>query len=414
MIKILKIITDCEKICVYFICVLLLTAACQNSPSSQTRHYHWIGGEGEEIIMTQRGDVFRGEYVDPGFQERASVPVAGIIDKEGNVRGTGFDIEDGSLYAQFTGKITGSTFEANWNPLPNVISEFRSWNLKQQKLSPEEEREIAKHPDTFFNRLFPELELCTSHSIALNRVIPFLPEETAVAGGRLYGYQIGEWETRRLRITPATKAGEVDFHLQIESNGQFWIEVNMKGTARLTANSFRFRQKNYEFEVAVYNGFATITTITGFIDLSAQEDVNEGTNKVDDATEFTLDGVYPLLPKGFVDKRFYEINFYCDKDALGSAGGNNMNMEETITKDILALPEMQFPNAAIMIVDEPTADQPWFTVKAGSNRNDHFATSYWFRVYTAPEYEIRIYDIVLDSEMTLAEWRDSKPVFDED
>ena len=43
----------------------------------------------------------------------------------------------------------------------------------------------------------------------------------------------------------------------------------------------------------------------------------------------------------------------------------------------------------------------------------HFATSFWFHVYTAPEYEIRIYDVVSDSEMTLAEWRDSNPAYDE-
>jgi len=87
--------------------------------------------------------------------------------------------------------------------------------------------------------------------------------------------------------------------------------------------------------------------------------------------------------------------------------------EETITKDILSLPEMQFPNAAVMIVDEPTADQPYFTVKGGSDMDDHFATSFWFHVYTAPEYEIRLYDVVSDSEMTLEERRNGNPAYDE-
>jgi len=96
---------------------------------------------------------------------------------------------------------------------------------------------------------------------------------------------------------------------------------------------------------------------------------------------------------------------------LTAFGQNHPKMctEETITKDILSLPEMQFPHAAVMIVEEPTADQPYFTVKGGSNMDDHFATSFWFHVYTEPEYEIRIYDIVSDSEMTLAEWRKSNP-----
>ena len=293
-----------RNFCIVIISVLA-TMACQNNSSVETLHYHWIGGEGEEVIMTQRGNVFRGEYIDPGFQERASVPVAGVIDKEGNLRGAGFDMEDGSLYAQFSGKITGASFEANWSPTPNVTGEHRSWNLKQQKLSPEAEREIAKHPDAFYNRLFPEWELCTSRSVALNRVTPFLPEETAVAGGRMYGYQIGEWDKREIRIAPAAKAGEVDFHIQVEINGMFWIKIDIRGTARLSGNSFRHKEKGYEFEVAVYNDFAVITTITGTVDLSEFEG--------EDVFEVKLDEVYPLLPKGFVDKRFYEINFYCDK-----------------------------------------------------------------------------------------------------
>ena len=96
-----------------------------------------------------------------------------------------------------------------------------------------------------------------------------------------------------------------------------------------------------------------------------------------------------------------------------AAVAQNQITEETITKDILSLPEMQFPFAAVMIVDDPTADQPYFTVKGGSNMDDHFATSFWFHVYTVPEYEIRIYDVALDSEMTLAEWRNSTSKYGE-
>ena len=89
------------------------------------------------------------------------------------------------------------------------------------------------------------------------------------------------------------------------------------------------------------------------------------------------------------------------------------NIEEAITKDILLLPEMQFPHAAVMIAETPTADQPYYIVQGGSNMDDHFATSFWFHVYTTPEYEIRIYDVVSDSEMTLEEWRNSNPTYDE-
>jgi len=309
----------------YLVFISVLTMmACQSNPSAQTRHFHWVGQENEEIIMTQHGNVFRGEYIDPGFQDYCSVPIVGMIDNEGNVHGAGFDIQDGSLYAQISGKITGDTFEANWSPLPQAISEFRSMNMKRQKPAPEIEREIAKHPDAFYNWLFPEKQLCTSSSEALNRVTPFLsekpvvagtsssealnrvtpflPEKTVVDDGQLYGYQIGEWEMKRLHIVPAEKADEVNFYIAIEQNGQYWINVEMEGAAKLTGNTFRYREKGYEFEVVVYNGFATITTIAGTIELSSQE--------VDDLFELRADGAYPLLPKGLVDKQFYEINFY--------------------------------------------------------------------------------------------------------
>jgi len=96
-----------------------------------------------------------------------------------------------------------------------------------------------------------------------------------------------------------------------------------------------------------------------------------------------------------------------------SADAQSQITAETITKEILSLPEMQFPNAAVMIVDEPTDAEPYFTIKGGSDMDDHFATSFWFHVYTAPEYEIRLYDIVSDSEMTLEEWRNSNSAYDE-
>ena len=69
-------------------------------------------------------------------------------------------------------------------------------------------------------------------------------------------------------------------------------------------------------------------------------------------------------------------------------------MEAKIGEDILALPEMQFPNAAVVMVRTPTDNQPYYEIKGGSNMDDHFATSFWFRVYVEPTYEIKVYDIV--------------------
>ena len=298
--------------------MLLITAACGSGEPSQTEHYYWLGNEGEVIIFTRMANVFRGEYIDPDFQERASVPIVGRIDNEGNVNGAGFDIQNGNLYAQISGKITGDTFEANWSPLPQAISEFRSISMKRQKPEPEIEREIEKHHDAFYNWLFPEQQLCTSSSEALNRITPFLSEKPAVADGQLYGYQIGEWEMKRLRIVSVGN-DEVHFYIAIEQNGQSWVNVEMEGAAKLSGNTFRYKEKGYEFEVAVYNGFAVITPIEGTSDLNVQEvQITNSEGVIDQTQNFTAAGVYPLLPKGLVDSPFYEINFYCDKSIAGA------------------------------------------------------------------------------------------------
>ena len=84
------------------------------------------------------------------------------------------------------------------------------------------------------------------------------------------------------------------------------------------------------------------------------------------------------------------------------------DIESRISKDILSFPEMKFENAAIMIVGEPSDEEPYYTVKGGSDMETHFATSYWFHVYTKPKYEIKVYDIAMDEEMSLEEWRNNQ------
>jgi len=290
--------------------MLLITAACGSGSSSKTEHYYWLGNEGEVIIFTRMVNVFRGEYIDPDFQDFCSVPIAGTIDKDGNVRGVGFDIENGNLYAQMSGKITGNTFTATWSPLPQAVSEFRSMNMKRQKPEPEIEQEIVKHPDAFYNWLFSERQLCTSDGKSLNRVTPFLPKKTVTDKGQIYGYQIGEWEMKQLRIVSAGN-DEVQCYISIEQNGQSWVSVQMEVAAKLTGNTFYYKVKGEEFEVAIYNGFAVITPTNGTTDPNAKEvDITNFECTTDQNQNFTAAGVYPLVPKGWVYKQFYEINFY--------------------------------------------------------------------------------------------------------
>ncbi|MCL2098128.1 MAG: hypothetical protein FWH23_05145 [Bacteroidales bacterium] len=232
----------------------LASLSCQNSPSTQAEYYHWIGEEQEAIIFTRMDKVFRGAFIDSDFQEYASLPIAGIIDNDGNVNGICFDSNNGNLYSKITGKIIGDTFEAEWIPTPNARSEYRNISMKLQKLSPEIESE--------------------------NRVTPFLSEKIIDAEGQLYGYQIGEWEMKLIHVAQGIKKEEVDFHLHIEESGINEIVIDIQGAAKLTDNTFRYKEKSYEFEIAIYNDFITLTTISGNWD------------------GYRADGVYPLQPKG--------------------------------------------------------------------------------------------------------------------
>jgi hypothetical protein len=91
--------------------------------------------------------------------------------------------------------------------------------------------------------------------------------------------------------------------------------------------------------------------------------------------------------------------------SCGGLGLNSQSVEEKMIADILAFPEMQFENAAAIIESYPTDAEPFYTVQAGSDMDDHFATSFRFHVYTNPEYKIMYYDIIMDTEISLAEWR---------
>jgi hypothetical protein len=92
--------------------------------------------------------------------------------------------------------------------------------------------------------------------------------------------------------------------------------------------------------------------------------------------------------------------------------GTSKNIEDKIITDVLALPEMQFPYAVAMIVSEPSDGEPYYTVGGGSDIDDNIVTSWWFHVYITPEYEIKIYDVCTDSEMTLGQWRISNISYD--
>jgi hypothetical protein len=130
--------------------------------------------------------------------------------------------------------------------------------------------ELQKHPDAFYNILYPEKTFVTFNPNTRaaggerSRVIPFLPETpyTEIA----YGYSIGEWESRHVYVGKGTQQGEAEFHLHIVESGMNDTNIHITGVTRLSGNTFRYNEKGYQFEVSVYNGFINVKTIEGDLD----------------------------------------------------------------------------------------------------------------------------------------------------
>jgi hypothetical protein len=267
--------------------------------TKQTLYYQWVCQQGEHagatIVFARYGDVFRGEYVDPGFQDYFSIPIMGMIDGEGRVTGVSGAMTTDGIHGKISGRIDGDKFHAVWLPTPERwdYSEFREMEMTQQALSPEIQKEIDSHPAAFYNILYPEflfmaVELETGIAgFIQNRLIPF-PAETPYTEVA-YGYSIGEQERRHIHIGKGAKNDEVEFYLHLVEGGIQDTDVTIRGFARLDGNRFRYKEKGYEFEVAVYNRFITVKTITGDLD------------------GVKADGVYPTT---------LEMSYYVNPDAF--------------------------------------------------------------------------------------------------
>ncbi|MDR0794880.1 MAG: hypothetical protein LBE79_02320 [Tannerella sp.] len=278
--------------------LFLSTAAARGQ---QVQHFHWVCSQGDhqgaEMAFARIDNVFRGEYIDPGSQDFCSLPIIGTIDGEGNMNGVcAIILDDGNIYAMLSGQITGNKMQITWMPLSAEHSEFREMEMELRNIPHELKAEIEKHPDAFYNMLYPKRTIAVTHDQDFDRAIPFISKDIFRLGrSQEYGYRAGEWEKRNIRITKGTNEGEVDFHLQIELQGQYELVADMQGTAGLNGNRFRYTEKGYEFEVTVYDYFVVITTISGFIDLSGTEIDEED----DEPVAFKADGVYPF-PMGWV------------------------------------------------------------------------------------------------------------------
>jgi hypothetical protein len=247
--------------------VLLSATSCQSNSAqngsaqkeptreNQLLYEHWVCQQGEhagvEIVYTRMGDVFSGNYIDPDMQRQSGITIMGMIDKEGNITGVSETIAPfDEIFGKLSGKITGDTFHAEWSPSSTGFdagSAFRTMDMTLKQRSSDMEKEVA-------NELF-------------------LPETpyTSIA----YGYSLGEWEQRHIYVGEGANEGETEFFLQITENGMNDIDVTITGTATLNGNTFRYKEKNCDFEVTVCNRFIIVKTISGALD------------------GFQVDGVYP-------------------------------------------------------------------------------------------------------------------------
>ena len=230
------------KYIVLWAIVIVAGIACQNRSAEQSRYYHWSCRQGEhqgaEIVYTSVGNVFRGEYTDPGFQKH-SIPIMGMIDDDGNVIGVSAIMSQDDIAGKLSGKITNDIFNAVWLPTPTGM-------------------EISKRRDM-------KLVINTSSGEQKKSELPSFLSETAFMNN-LYGYDIGEWEMKVIHIEQGPQKEKVIFHIHIEESGVEEIMIDIQGTAQVNGNSFRYKEKGYEFEITAYNGFITLTTISGDLD----------------------------------------------------------------------------------------------------------------------------------------------------
>jgi len=229
------------------IIAIQITTSCQNRQSGQIQqveespYYHWVCPQGDhqgaEITFIRTGNAFRGEYTDPGFHKHVGIPIMGAIDDKGIVTGVSAVMPEGDIKGKLSGKITGDKFSAIWLPTPTgmEISEYR------------------------------EMELVINTSGEQKNFEPPSPPQI-ILSEKSYGYVIGEQENKFIHIAQGTKNDEVNFHLHNEESGLNDIIIDVQGAAQLNGDSFRYKEKDYEFEITVYNGFITLTTISGELD----------------------------------------------------------------------------------------------------------------------------------------------------
>lgn len=79
--------------------------------------------------------------------------------------------------------------------------------------------------------------------------------------------------------------------------------------------------------------------------------------------------------------------------------------EEQIIQDVNNIPEVQAGADQVGIAERPSEGKKYYLVETGTHEEDNYSRFLLFRVYTDPNYEIKVYEPANDMELSLAEWR---------
>ena len=82
--------------------------------------------------------------------------------------------------------------------------------------------------------------------------------------------------------------------------------------------------------------------------------------------------------------------------------------EAQMLRDVRNLPEVLGGADQVGIASRPTESNNYYLVETGTREEDNYSRFLMFRIYTYPNYQIKVYDPSADSELSLEEWRKNK------
>lgn len=79
--------------------------------------------------------------------------------------------------------------------------------------------------------------------------------------------------------------------------------------------------------------------------------------------------------------------------------------EKQILEDVKNLPEVMGNADQVVIAERPSEGKDFYLIETGTHGEDNYSRFAMFRVYYRPKYEIRVFDMADDTDVSLEEWR---------